>query len=173
MRKLPLALVGAASIAFAAPALAGPVEDFHRLMDEYWAASVKNSPLLATSAVHHHLIREGLRRLLADGVDPAAKKKAQRQAIADTFSALAKEYLDTKRSSFKPKTLSKAEWLLDDWLNKYVGKIPLRQLTAGDILSVCRRIEEKGKHETAHRARALASSTSACSTSSRATEPAS
>jgi integrase len=38
-----------------------------------------------------------------------------------------------------------------------VGKIPLRQLAAADILSVCRRIEAKGKYETAHRARALAS----------------
>lgn len=101
--------------------------------------------------------RDEVRKLLADGIDPAAKKKAERQAIADTFSALAKEYLDTKRSSLNPKTLSKAEWLLDDWLNKYVGKSPVRQVTAADILSVCRRIEAKGKYETAHRARALAS----------------
>jgi integrase len=97
------------------------------------------------------------RQLLADGIDPAAKKKAEREAVADTFAALAKEYLDTKRSSLKPKTLSKAQWLLDDWLNKYAGKIPLRHLKAADILSVCRRIEAKGLNETAHRARALAS----------------
>jgi hypothetical protein len=31
--------------------------------------------------------------------------------------ALAKKDLDTKRSSLKPKTLSKAQWLLDDRLN--------------------------------------------------------
>jgi integrase len=101
--------------------------------------------------------REEAHRLLADGIDPAAKKKAERAAIADTFSALAREYLDTKRDSFNPKTLSKAEWLLDDWLNKSIGKIPVRQLKAGDVLSVCRRIEAKRQYETAHRARALAS----------------
>jgi len=50
MRKLPLALIGAASIALASPALAGPVEDFHKLMDDYWATMLKESPLLATSA---------------------------------------------------------------------------------------------------------------------------
>jgi len=50
MRKLPLALIGAASIAFASPALAGPSEDFQQLMEEYWAATLKESPLLATSA---------------------------------------------------------------------------------------------------------------------------
>ena len=101
--------------------------------------------------------RDEVRRLLADGIDPAAKKKAERQAIADTCSALAREYLDTKRSSLSPKTPSKAEWLLEDWLNKYVGKIPVRKLSASDILSVCRRIEAKARYETAHRARALAS----------------
>ena len=50
MRKLSLALIGAASIALASPALAGPVEDFHALMDDYWATQLKESPLLATSA---------------------------------------------------------------------------------------------------------------------------
>ena len=49
MRKLPLALIGAASIALGTPALAGPVEDFHQLMDDYWATQLKESPLLATS----------------------------------------------------------------------------------------------------------------------------
>lgn len=50
MPKLPLALLAAASIALATPAFAGPVEDFHRLMDDYWATQLKESPLLATSA---------------------------------------------------------------------------------------------------------------------------
>ena len=50
MRNLPLALLGAASIAFATPALAGPVEDFHQLMTDYWQTQLTESPLLATSA---------------------------------------------------------------------------------------------------------------------------
>jgi uncharacterized protein (DUF885 family) len=49
MRKLPFALLGAVSLSIASPALADPVEDFHRLMDEYWAAQLRESPLLATS----------------------------------------------------------------------------------------------------------------------------
>jgi hypothetical protein len=45
--KLSLALIGAASIALATPAFAAPVEDFHELMDDYWADdSAKESPLL-------------------------------------------------------------------------------------------------------------------------------
>jgi integrase len=101
--------------------------------------------------------RDESRRLVASGVDPLAQKMAKRVAAADTFSALAAEYLETKRKTLHPKTLSKAQWLLDDWLGKYIGSKPVRQLTAADVLGVCRRLESKGKHESAHRARALAS----------------
>jgi uncharacterized protein (DUF885 family) len=41
-------LLLAISIAVAAPALAGPTEDFRQLQDDYWAATLKNSPLFAT-----------------------------------------------------------------------------------------------------------------------------
>jgi uncharacterized protein (DUF885 family) len=50
MRKLPLALIGALAIAVAPPALASPAGEFQKLMDEYWAAQLRESPLLATSA---------------------------------------------------------------------------------------------------------------------------
>ena len=49
MRFRPLALAAATALATATPAVAGPTEDFHALMDQYWAAALKNSPTLATS----------------------------------------------------------------------------------------------------------------------------
>ncbi|MEO8547523.1 MAG: DUF885 domain-containing protein, partial [Sphingomicrobium sp.] len=49
MRIRSLALTAALSLALAAPALAAPSDDFHALMDQYWAAALKNSPSLATS----------------------------------------------------------------------------------------------------------------------------
>ncbi|MEO6581136.1 MAG: DUF885 domain-containing protein [Sphingomicrobium sp.] len=39
----------AGAVAIAAPATAGPVQDFQKLQDDYWAALLKNSPTLATS----------------------------------------------------------------------------------------------------------------------------
>jgi uncharacterized protein (DUF885 family) len=47
MRHLKLALA-ATCMSLAAPALAGPTEDFHALMDQYWAATLKDAPLFAT-----------------------------------------------------------------------------------------------------------------------------
>jgi len=49
MRYRSLALAAAASLAVATPALAGPSEDFRALMDQYWAAYLKNSPVTASS----------------------------------------------------------------------------------------------------------------------------
>lgn len=100
--------------------------------------------------------RDEARTLIADGVDPAAKKKAERQASADTFAAIAAEYIELRREHLHPRTLAKAEWILDDWLLKYLGTRPIDSIKPADILSVCRRLESRGKRETAHRTRALA-----------------
>lgn len=40
--------------------------------------------------------RDEARRLLADGVDPSAKRKAEKVANADTFKAFAEEFLTLK-----------------------------------------------------------------------------
>src|SRR5436190_15950875 len=43
-------LLAATMLAFTAPALAGPAEDFHKLEDDYWATTLKNSPTTASMA---------------------------------------------------------------------------------------------------------------------------
>src|SRR5439155_24954280 len=53
MRRLSLALAATAALAIATPAVGGPTEDFHALMDQYWATLLKESPLLASSAGVH------------------------------------------------------------------------------------------------------------------------
>jgi len=42
-------LLAATMLTLAAPAFAGPVEDFRKLQDEYWAATLKDNPAFATS----------------------------------------------------------------------------------------------------------------------------
>jgi uncharacterized protein (DUF885 family) len=46
--RIRTTLLAATMLAFAAPALAGPVEDFQKLQDDYWAATLRDSPLFAT-----------------------------------------------------------------------------------------------------------------------------
>lgn len=93
--------------------------------------------------------RDEVRRQLSDGIDPAAAKRAQRDAHADTFKAIAEEWL--AKQPFSPKTLEKARWTLNDLLYPWIGNKPVASLTAPEVLQVIRRIEARGRHETAHR----------------------
>lgn len=97
--------------------------------------------------------REEARKLIAEGIDPAVKKKAEREASAETFGAIATEWLQLQSQKRKGRTLKKYEWLLEHC--KRLGSQPIRTITPPEILAVCRRLEEQGKHETAHRARAF------------------
>ena len=49
MRKSMLAFVSAAALSLSVPAVAGPAEDFRALMDQYWAAQLRNSPTFASA----------------------------------------------------------------------------------------------------------------------------
>jgi integrase len=93
--------------------------------------------------------RDEARKLIADGVDPSIKKKAEKSAASDTFEVIAAEWFAHQK--YKLRTRKKVEWLLRDWLNKYLGSRPIRTITAPEILAVCRRLEARGKHETTHR----------------------
>jgi len=93
--------------------------------------------------------RDEARRLVADGVDPSAKRKSERAALADSFEAIGREWL--AKQSFAPATLEKAVWTFQDLIFPFIGSRPVRQLTAPEILEVLRRLERRGKHETAHR----------------------
>jgi integrase len=93
--------------------------------------------------------REDARKLIADGVGPSARRQAEKLAGADTFKAVALEWLD--KQQFTPKTPKKAQWTFNDLLFRQLGSKPVRSITAPDVLAVVRRIEARGKIETAHR----------------------
>jgi integrase len=95
--------------------------------------------------------RESIRKLIASGVDPSAKREAEKVAQAETFAAIAAEWLDLQRKGFSAATLEKAEWRINDLLNPFIGGMPIRSITAPDILAVLCRLEARAKHETAHR----------------------
>ena len=93
--------------------------------------------------------RDAARRLVADGLDPSAKRQEQRAAQADTFEAIAREWLG--KQHLAPATADKARWTFEDLLFPYIGSRPVREITAPDVLGVLRRLEARGKRETAHR----------------------
>jgi len=96
--------------------------------------------------------RDEARRLLADGVDPSVHRKAIQDAKAETFEAIAREWLAMRAKTTAAVTQQKAQWLLE-MIFPYIGKRPIREVTPPELLSALRKIESRGHHETAHRAK--------------------
>jgi len=101
--------------------------------------------------------RDDARKLVADEVDPSAKRQAERTAQSDTFEAIGGEWLNLQRAKLVTETVSILEARLNTYLYPYLGSRAISAITAGELLSVLRRIEARGKNETAHRVRSLAS----------------
>jgi len=95
--------------------------------------------------------RAEMRASLEAGKNPAVERRAERETSANAFKTLAREWL--AKQSFAPKTLKKAVWTFDDLLFPYIGSRPVSELTAPELLEVFRRLERRGRHETAHRAK--------------------
>ncbi|MEO6689630.1 MAG: integrase arm-type DNA-binding domain-containing protein [Dokdonella sp.] len=92
------------------------------------------------------------RKLIANGVDPSAKRQVEKIATADTFEAVGREWF-TKFSagwakSHSDKILARLENDLFPWL----GKRPIGEIEPPELLACLRRIENRGAVDTAHRA---------------------
>ena len=103
----------------------------------------------ATSLKAARAKRTELRADLESGKNPSAERRAERASSANTFETIAREWL--AKQSFAPATLEKARWTFEDLLFPFIGSRPIAALTAPELLEVFRRIERRGKHETAHR----------------------
>ncbi len=104
--------------------------------------------------------REKARELLADGIDPGAAKREERQATAtaaaNTFELVAREFLETKTEAWTPKYAAK--WLrgMEKDLFPYIGKLPTATVTPPMLLNALRKCEKRGAIESAHTLRQTA-----------------
>jgi integrase len=105
----------------------------------------------ATSLKAARAKRAGMHTTLESGRDPAAERRTERASSANIFESIAREWLG--KQPFAPKTMKKAVWTFEDLLFPYIGARPISALTAPELLGVFRRLERRGKHETAHRAK--------------------
>jgi integrase len=104
--------------------------------------------------------RDEARQKLRDGIDPLAERQREKLlaqfSAANTFGEIAEEYIDKMVAEGRADaTTSKANWLLEQLAP--VSKRPIADLKPVDMLAALKRIEAKGKHETARRCRSFAS----------------
>ncbi|MCB2088349.1 MAG: tyrosine-type recombinase/integrase [Sphingomonadaceae bacterium] len=107
--------------------------------------------------------RDEARELLALGKDPSLEKqRAKARATLDSehsFAAISAEYCDKRRRdgqrAWAPATAKRCEYLLS-LLNGTIGKMPIVEIEPIDVLTAVRRIEKRGKLESARRTLQLA-----------------
>lgn len=101
------------------------------------------------------------RRLIANGVDPVEQAKldkiAQSIAATNTFEAIAKEWLEKiEKEGLAAITLKKARWLLEQTYPA-LGKRPISEITAQELLLVLKKVEASKRYDTANRIRSTCS----------------
>ena len=97
--------------------------------------------------------REAARQQLASGIDPGEARKAGKiaEAGAESFEAIAREWHAKFASGWTPTHSQRILGRFEKDVFPWLGKRPIAELRAPDLLAVLRRIETRGTQDTAHR----------------------
>ena len=100
--------------------------------------------------------RDAARKLLATGVDPGEHRKAEKAAgddrAANSFEVVAREWLGKHSPTWAASHGDKIAARLERDLFPWIGRRPIADITAKDLLATINRITDRGAIETAHRA---------------------
>ncbi len=103
--------------------------------------------------------RDEARRQVAKGIDPGAVRKAQKQAETDekeTFEVIAREWHAKFSPSWRPIHSITIMRRLENDLLPWVGKRPINEIRASELLAALRRVESRGALDAAHKCRIIA-----------------
>jgi integrase len=105
--------------------------------------------------------RDAARKVLARGEDPSAKVKLDRiaatVAAANSFKAVAEEWIaKCEREGLSSATMKKLRWLLE-FTYPSLGSRPITAITTQELLLMLRKMENRGRYETAKRLRSTCS----------------
>lgn len=100
--------------------------------------------------------REDARRQLANGVDPAAHKQAEKRALAahvHRFEELAREWHAYNSPRWAPSTAAKAMQYLEADILPALGQRALDEITRPDLVTLVRKVEKRGAFNVATKIR--------------------
>ena len=96
--------------------------------------------------------RDAARTLLASGGDPKTEKNvAEHKRNAPTFHSVAEEWFSVKKEAWSDGHTRTMRLRLDSYLLPMLPRKPFSELTTQDFLEVLRKVENRGRLETAHR----------------------
>jgi len=97
------------------------------------------------------------RDLIRAGTDPSEQRKATKRALeqagTNTFEAVAREWLEGRKSHVEPAQHVKTLARMDNDVFPWLGKRPIAEIDAPEILTVLKRIDGRGARYSAHRVR--------------------
>ncbi|EHL31832.1 tyrosine-type recombinase/integrase [Legionella drancourtii] len=100
--------------------------------------------------------RNDARKLLVDKIDPGEHRKIMKQVAdersANSFEVVAREWFVKYSSNWVKSHADKIMQRFERDIFPWIGNKPIAEVTPPILLSVIRRIEERGALETAHRA---------------------
>lgn len=103
--------------------------------------------------------RDESRKLLANGVDPYANRKAVKsakdEALANSFEVIAREWHEDQNNKWSEDHAITIMARLEKDIFPWLGKKPLLEVTAKDLKSILDRVRSRGVIETARRVRTI------------------
>lgn len=103
--------------------------------------------------------RDDARKLVANGVNPGAVKKAQKNAkftaAGNSFEVIAREWLEKFSPQWSDSHRTRTTSLIARDLFPWIGSRPIEEIEPFELLATLRRIESRGAVETAYRARQI------------------
>jgi len=101
-------------------------------------------------------VRDKARKLLIEKIDPALTKQASKRAAKltaeNSFESIAREWYIKHSSKWTPSHGERIIRRLEKDIFPWLGRRPIIEMTAEELLNTLRRIESRGAIETAHRA---------------------
>ncbi len=99
------------------------------------------------------------REILADGIDPGHLRKVNKddklEAAENSFAKLAWEWFNKQKWTEGHRRTVKSR--LENDVIPWIGNRPVNEITAKEVLTVCRRVEKRGAIESAHRIKTICS----------------
>ena len=98
--------------------------------------------------------RDEAKKKIESGIDPSHARKAKKESDsgADTFETIAREWFEKFSPTWSPSHGDRIIRRLERDIFPWLGKRPIKEIKAPELLAVLRRIEARGAVETAHRA---------------------
>lgn len=101
--------------------------------------------------------RDEAKKQLREGLDPSFEKKKTKIALkvshSSDFESIVHEWFDMRREGFSKNYEKQIESLMRRDVFPFIGKRPIKDITAQELLIVLRQIESRGALDMAHRAR--------------------